>query len=401
MKRSSLIVLATSHKFFLPTIRTTVAFHSPLSNPQFHINNKRIKNTSIRSYSTIETTMKSYKKANQEENVSPSSKVIGTHSGTFQADEALGVWLLRQIPLYYKSKVIRSRDPDVLKTCDIVIDVGGEYNHSIKKYDHHQTPYDEKFNEEACTNLSASGLIYKHYGKEVITTIYPMLLDETNNCEWVYNKMYKNFMMAIDAIDTGVEIAPECKYKDSTNLSSRVARLNPRWNEESNKDIMDAKFEIASATCGNDFISMLETIVESELPARGLVEQALAKRMDVHASNQIITFPNGGLPWKQHLYELEKINNLTQDKDLIKFVLYTDTEGMWRVQAVTVEGKAFDNRVSLPKEWCGLRNDELVRVSQIPNCIFVHRNGFIGGNERYEGALRMAVIALEQYYSSA
>jgi hypothetical protein len=25
-----------------------------------------------------------------------SSKLIGTHSGTFQADEALGVWLLRQ-----------------------------------------------------------------------------------------------------------------------------------------------------------------------------------------------------------------------------------------------------------------------------------------------------------------
>jgi len=105
--------------------------------------------------------------------------------------------------------------------------VGGEHNHSELKYDHHQTPYDKKFvyshEGECCTNLSASGL----------QTIYPALKDEKENSDWVFNKMYKSFMEAIDAIDTGVEIAPTCKYKDSTNLSARVSRLNPRWNEES------------------------------------------------------------------------------------------------------------------------------------------------------------------------
>jgi uncharacterized UPF0160 family protein len=229
--------------------------------------------------------------------------------------------------------------------------VGGEYNHSELKYDHHQTPYDEKFvyshEGECCTNLSASGLIYKHYGMEVIQTIYPALKDEKENSDWVFNKMYKSFMEAIDAIDTGVEIAPICKYKDSTNLSARVSRLNPRWNEESNKDIMDAKFEIASSLCGQDFMSVLQTIVESELPARELVQEALTKRHDVHTSNQIFAFPKGGLPWKQHLYELEKKSNLTEFNDLIKYVLYPDQEGMWRVQAVTIEGKAFENRLLL------------------------------------------------------
>ena len=58
----------------------------------------------------------------------PSLKVIGTHSGTFQADEALGVWLLRQLPAFYQSKVVRTRDDAMLKDLDIVLDVGGIYN---------------------------------------------------------------------------------------------------------------------------------------------------------------------------------------------------------------------------------------------------------------------------------
>jgi len=66
----------------------------------------------------------------------------------------------------------RSHDANILKPCYIVIDVGGEYNHSELKYDPHQTPYDEKFvyshEGECCTNLSASGLTCKHYGMEVM-----------------------------------------------------------------------------------------------------------------------------------------------------------------------------------------------------------------------------------------
>ena len=86
--------------------------------------------------------------------------------------------------------------------------------------------------------------------------------------------------------------------------------------------------------------------------------------------------------------------------DLIKFALHPDVEGMCRVQAVKIEGKAFENRISLPKAWCGLRDDELSTVSNISGGKFAHRNGFIGGNERYEGVSRMAVVTLEQYHST-
>lgn len=51
---------------------------------------------------------------------------IGTHSGTFHCDEALGCWLLRQTPRFKDAEIVRTRDPEVLKDLDVVIDVGGE-----------------------------------------------------------------------------------------------------------------------------------------------------------------------------------------------------------------------------------------------------------------------------------
>jgi uncharacterized UPF0160 family protein len=91
------------------------------------------------------------------------------------------------------------------------------------------------------------------------------------------------------------------------------------------------------------------------------------------------------------LYEFEKQHSVDP---LIKFVLYKDQSGMWRVQAVTVEGKAFENRLSLPEEWRGLRDAELVSVSTIHGSRFVHAGGFIAGNDTFEGALEMGRVAL-------
>ena len=48
------------------------------------------------------------------------------------------------------------------------------------------------------------------------------------------------------------------------------------------------------------------------------------------------------------------------------------------------------------EEWRGLREDVLSTASGIPGGIFVHANGFIGGNKTFEGALAMAKNTLEK-----
>ncbi|KAG7363401.1 UPF0160 domain containing protein [Nitzschia inconspicua] len=339
-----------------------------------------------------------YKRAKLDD--SRSSKVIGTHSGTFQADEAMGCWMLQQLSEYRHSKIVRSRDASILETCNIVLDVGGVYDHASLKYDHHQRDYDERFapkkndTSPRCTKLSASGLIYRHYGKQVIQTFYPNLTQ--SNVDLVFVRLYDSLLEALDAIDTGVEMAESMLYKDTTGLASRVGRLNPRWNEvdeQGETPDPDERFAMAVDLCGVDFQSVLTKIVESDLPARELVADAVQKRHEVDPCGEIICLASGGLPWAGYLYELEKEQNIDP---LIKFVLYTDQAGMWRVQAVTVEGKAFENRLSLPEEWRGVRDENLTEVTKIPGSRFVHAAGFIGGNDTYEGALQMALEALKR-----
>ena len=338
---------------------------------------------------------------------------IGTHSGHFQADEALGVWMLKQLPRFKDATLVRSRDNEVLAPLDIVIDVAGVYDHSKLRYDHHQRGHYETFdgvNEAAKdggnpavkgpesatgqfkTKLSASGLVYKHYGKELIATLHPSLAGDDETLSWVHTKMYKGFMEALDANDNGIQAADELRFKDGTCLPVRVARLNASWNEPEGGPSEDERFLKASALCGREFAEALQHVVSCELPARQVVVEALLARKDVHPSGEILSFKTGGCPWKTHLYELERAHGVDP---LVKFVLYQDTRGMWRVQAVTVEGTAFTNRLSLLEAWCGLRDEELCKASGIEGCKFVHANGFIGGNETEEGALAMALKSIE------
>ena len=63
---------------------------------------------------------------------------IGTHNGTFHCDEALACFMLKQLPEYKHADIIRTRNPEELSDCDIVVDVGGVYDAERHRYDHHQ-----------------------------------------------------------------------------------------------------------------------------------------------------------------------------------------------------------------------------------------------------------------------
>lgn len=52
-------------------------------------------------------------------------------------------------------------------------------------------------------------------------------------------------------------------------------------------------------------------------------------------------------------------------------------------------------RVFLHKDWQGVRDEELSRVSGISDCVFCHATGFIGGNKTRAGALEMALKSLQ------
>jgi len=96
------------------------------------------------------------------------SKVIGTHSGSFHCDEALAVWMLHQTEEFADSPIVRTRDMKLLETLDANVDVGATYVPATHRYDHHQRGFEETLDAEHKVKLSSAGLVYKHFGKEVL-----------------------------------------------------------------------------------------------------------------------------------------------------------------------------------------------------------------------------------------
>jgi uncharacterized UPF0160 family protein len=318
----------------------------------------------------------------------PKEQLIGTHNGSFHCDEALAVSMLKILPQYAGATVVRTRDPELLAKCGIVVDVGAVYDAATHRYDHHQREFTgvlDGYN----TKLSSAGLVYKHFGKDIIRE----LLKDDESCtpdfvDICFHKLYTNFIEHVDAIDNGVSVAEgPAKYYVSTTLSARVGHLNPAWNAPQSADIYNDNFKSAMELTCTEFVSAAQSLASSWWPARSIVQKAMNERFDVHESGSIIILSQA-CPWKDHLFEIDDSGKQ------VLYALYQDTGGSWRIQAVPQDPQSFLSRKKLPDVWCGLRDDVLSKASGEPGAIFIHASGFIGGHANKEGALNMAIKAL-------
>lgn len=62
---------------------------------------------------------------------------IATHDGIFHADEVMAIAILKTAYCDVDIQIIRTRNPELLATADIRVDVGGKYNPGTGDYDHH------------------------------------------------------------------------------------------------------------------------------------------------------------------------------------------------------------------------------------------------------------------------
>lgn len=278
------------------------------------------------------------------------------------------------------------------------MDVGGEYDPSRHRYDHHQKGFEhvmEIGTQKYSTKLSSAGLIYKHFGREVVAVIAGMK-DKQADVDTIYRRMYEDFVEAFDGVDNGVSQYPadiKPAYRSSTDISSRVGRLMPYWNEE-NQDF-DARFPLAVEMCGKEFTDRIKYYSKAWLPARQIVADAVMARKSHDESGKILVFGETFVNWKDHLFDLEKDLSISE-QELPIYVLYMDSVNkQWRVQAVAQSQGSFASRKALPELWRGVRDDQLSKLSGIDGCVFVHATGFIGGTRSKEGALQMAQRALK------
>ena len=339
---------------------------------------------------------------------------IGTHNGHFHADEALAVYMLRLLPTYQTSQLIRTRDPALLQTCHTVVDVGGEYDASINRYDHHQRTFSTTFPNRP-TKLSSAGLVYMHFGKAIVAQ-HLGVSEDVEEVNIIWTKIYESFIEALDAHDNGVSkhdskaiaeaiaagFGLEERFSDGGfSLGAMVSRLNPNWNDYVPSDpvmaqqLEDEKFLLASTRIGQEFSKDLEYYSKSWLPAREIVGEAYSRRLDHDSKGRILVFHGQSVPWKDHLYTLEAD---LEENGKVLYVLYPEKPtpaSKWRIQAVPVIKDSFESRKPLPEAWRGFRDEKLDEISGVSGGVFVHAAGFIGGNKTFDGAKAMALKALD------
>lgn len=320
--------------------------------------------------------------------------------------------MLRLLPTYLDSQLVRTRDPDLLAKCHTVVDVGGEYDDDAKRYDHHQRGFDVVFPGHN-TKLSSAGLVYLHFGKDIITAVTGL---QGQDRDILFEKIYTDFIEAFDANDNGINVIPpkelekaglEKQFEDrGFSIASVVSRYNyggKSTNQEETKTPEarqaeeDMRFAKASQFVGEQFLIELTDRANSWLPARHAVKQAYDSRQQWDPQGRILVLPEG-MPWADHLYNLEKESPIPDGvAPQVLYVLFPEDkpEGKWRIRAVSKENGGFVNRKDLPDAWKGVRDEQLDQISGVQGCVFVHAAGFIGGNKSFDGALAMTKKALE------
>lgn len=69
------------------------------------------------------------------------------------------------------------------------------------------------------------------------------------------------------------------RYRITTNISSRVSRLNLQWNTTHLKE--EEQFNKAMVMVGEEFTYFVESAARTWLPARTLVKEAIENRFEV------------------------------------------------------------------------------------------------------------------------
>ncbi|KAL5109373.1 MYG1 exonuclease [Taenia crassiceps] len=336
---------------------------------------------------------------------------LGTHNGVFHCDEILALAMLRQLPEYRNADLVRSRDPVILQECDVLFDVGAEFDPDRHRYDHHQASFNKTIRDfypdiKPVVKLSSAGLIYVHFGKRVIASILGEQSPDSNVVRAIFPCLYATFISEVDGIDNGVPAAPvPLTYSIHTDLSARVGRCNRSWNrpDEDETECFNRAFKLVES----ELVATVRNLAETWYPAYSIVKDALLSRHSVHSSGAILRLAQS-CPWKLHFFELEKevlgitdcdIDENTDFKDRPVFVIVERNSDCGKQFSLTSipchPNLPFSKRVPLVAAWAGKRDEELCGLVGLSGCVFVHTSLFLGIHETFDGALQMAIMSLK------
>lgn len=290
--------------------------------------------------------------------------LVVTHSRQFHSDEIMAIMLLKKYYFEESPKIIRTRDEKLLNQYKkdenvFVIDVGFVHDAGLLNFDHHQQGFSQKW--EDGTPLSSCGLIWKwlRSNKYLHQKMNDVMMDTIEN----------EIIKKVDAQDNGCGV-----WQEGIMLS--------QFNRNHHDDkVIDGQFKRALATAFSIYENSFYHL-KAKIRDRKDIFKAI-KDSDSKGYEHTVVFKS-------------KLNDgvgVVADETKANWVIIPRTKNSWKIQAVPKNSReSFSQRNTPPKEWFGLNDKDLKRVSGINQLFFCHKNGFM---LLFEGELKDAVLLTE------
>ena len=274
-----------------------------------------------------------------------------THNGTFHADDVFSTMFMER--LFENITLIRLNDYKDDKT-KIAYDIG------LGKFDHHGADYDKK--RANGIHYCGFGLLWQEYGLKYLRQI------KVKNPEKVFEILDELLVVQIDAFDNG-EYSIDAPFNIYT-LAGLIEQFRPKigTKEDENECFLKA-------------VSFADTIFEQILKdAIGKVYALTEIEKKVGEIKDKILVLDEYIPYEYAIFKL----GLDVD-----FVVYPSNRGCFAAHTVPTKYKGFTPKIPFKKEWAGLRDEELQKISGIKTAHFCHKKLFLATAETKEDAIRL------------
>lgn len=282
---------------------------------------------------------------------------VGIHDGPFHADEVTACALLLLYGLIDRDKIVRSRLPERLKSCEYICDVGGIYDPAQKLFDHHQVNYKGP--------LSSAGMILAYLREEKIIS----------REDW--QLFHETLIKGVDDHDNGKSQT----LPGVTTFSHVIANFSPISYETTPNELNSAFFKALEFT-----LAHLTRLVERHKYSVAC-RSAVKEKMQKYKTCLIF---DTSIPWQESFFALDGENHSAL------FVVMPAGQH-WKLRCIP---PSYENRMKvrlpLPEEWAGLLENELKKVTKIEGAIFCHKGRFTSVWQTKKEALEALDLVLKK-----
>ena len=273
-----------------------------------------------------------------------------THAGNFHADDVFSTMFLER--LFGNISLIRLKEYQDNGT-KIAYDIG------LGAFDHHGKNNDKK--RENGIHYCGFGLLWQKYGLEYLQKI------KLEDPKEVFETIDELLVMQIDAFDNG-EYSINAPFHVYT-LSNLIEEFRPKTKEEDENECFLRAVSFAS--------TIFDQILKDAIKKAETIKIIKSKKEWIKDKILIL---DEYIPYEYAIFKL----NLD-----INFVVYPSNRDGYAAHTVPTKYKGFTPKIPLKKEWAGLRDEELQKVSGVKTAKFCHKNLFLATAQTKEDALKL------------